>query len=167
MADERAVAQHLLDCFDSFYRVLGEGAPTLTSDAYVVRVHEMSRAFGGLALDVRECLDATPRRFELVDAVLGHSLSSDESGAMALFCVSMVLGPRLLVSLNDAREVASEPWRTLWVRAADVVVAQVLAIGEVAKGQAPIEDPSWQFAARDLTETLEAAGYGESLGLSR
>ncbi len=167
MVDERAVASHLLDCFDSFYRVLGEGAPTLRTDAYVVRVHEMSRAFGALALEVRERLGAAPRRFALVDAVLRHALSSDDSGAMVLFCVSMVLGPRLLVSLNDAREVADEPWRTLWVRAADVVVAQVLAIGEVAKSQAPIEDPSWQLAARDLTETLDAAGYAESLGISR
>ena len=167
MVEDRALAQHLLDCFDSLYRHLGEGAPTLTSDAYVVRVHEMSRAFGALALDVRAHLGAPPRRFELVDAVLAHALASDESGAMVLYCVSMVVGPRLLISLNDAREVAAEPWRTLWVHAADVVLAEVLAIAQAAKGQAPIDDPHWQLAARDLTETLEAAGCGESLGLSR
>jgi hypothetical protein len=36
----------------------------------------------------------------------------------------------------------------------------------VASNQPPIEDPSWQAAARDLPTTLESAGNAESFGLT-
>jgi hypothetical protein len=55
----------------------------------------------------------------------------------------------------------------LFNHGSQVVVAEMLATGEVAKGQAPIDDPSWQAAAFDLATTLDAAGNAESLGLSR
>ena len=51
MASEREIAEYLLDCFDTLYRVLGEGAPTLLNDAYVVRTYDAARAFGGVALE--------------------------------------------------------------------------------------------------------------------
>ncbi|HUV58259.1 MAG TPA: hypothetical protein VMV96_05600 [Acidimicrobiales bacterium] len=169
MAGDREIAQHLLDCFDSIYRVLGERAPTLTTDAYVVRVHEMSGAFGGVALELRGALgDAAPRPFPLLTAVLDHAVANDESGAMVLFALAMVVGPRLLVSVYDAGQVVGDATLSAALdRAAEVVVAQTVATGECARNQAPIEDASWQLAARDLTETLEAAGYGESLGITR
>ena len=169
MATDREIAQHLLDCFDAIYRVLGESAPALTNDAYVVRVHEMSRAFGEVALELRGKLDdASPRPFPLLTAVLDHAVANDESGAMVLFALAMVVGPRLLVSVYDAGQTLEDATlRAVLDRSAQVVVAQMVATGESARGQAPIEDSSWQLAARDLTETLEAAGYGESLGISR
>ncbi len=169
MASDREIAQHLLDCFDSIYRALGESAPTLTTDAYVVRVHEMSRAFGEVALELRgELDDVSPRPFPLLTAVLDHAVANDETGAMLLFALAMVVGPRLLVSVYDAgRAVEDETLNAALDRAAQVLVAQIVATGDSARNQAPIEDSSWQLAARDLTETLEAAGYGESLGISR
>jgi hypothetical protein len=57
--------------------------------------------------------------------------------------------------------------RDLVDHAANVAVAEILAVGEVAKTQPAIEDPSWQEAARDLANTLDAAGNAESFGLSR
>ena len=169
MATDREIVQHLLDCFDSIYRTLGESAPTLTTDAYVVRVHEMSRALGEVALELREVLDdASPRPFPLLVAVLDHAVANDDTGAMLLFAMAMVVGPRLLVSIYDAgRALEDETLSAVLDRVAQVLVAQIVATGESARGQAPIEDSSWQLAARDLTETLEAAGYGESLGISR
>jgi len=53
MAEPQEVGEHLLSCFDAVYLGLGENAPKLSTDAYVVRVHEMSRSFGEIALDLR------------------------------------------------------------------------------------------------------------------
>ena len=169
MPSEREVGEYLLDCFDTVYRVLGEGAARLSNDAYVVRVYEAARAFGGVALDLREHLDdPVVRPVAALEGVLTHSIDSDESGAMTLFALVMVVGPRLLVSLLDAREALGESSLSeVCERASRVVVGEIRATGETAKNQAPIDDPSWQAAARDLTETLEGAGFVESMGISR
>ena len=169
MATEHDVGAHLLDCADTVYRVLGQGAPTLTCDAYVVRTHEMSRAFGALALELRQHLDnEPPQPVPVLEAVLTHALLSDPTGAMALFAMAMVVGPRLLVSLLDARAaVGPGALADLLSRASDVVVYQIRLTGYVARDQAPIEDASWQAAARDLADTLDSAGYVENLGISR
>ena len=166
----REMTEHLFACFDALYRVFGEGAPTLTNDAFVVRAHEASRAFGTLALETRSHLDgAHEERFALLEGVLRFAFDHDETGAMAMFALAVVVGPRLLVSLLDARDAMTEDagLRLLWDRASDVTVTQIRAVGEAAKDQSPIEDPSWQLAARDLVTTLESAGSAESLGISR
>jgi hypothetical protein len=92
---------------------------------------------------------------------------NDETGAMTLYAVAMVVGPRLLVSIRDAHELIDDPaLGSLLDYAADVVVREILAVGEVARNQAPIEDSSWQDAARDLSDTLDSAGNAESFGVS-
>ena len=163
------VLSHVASCFDAMYKVLGENAPRLTNDAYVVCTYEMSRAFGEVALALRTLLGTeTVHPLGIIDAVLGHAVHADETGAMALYAVAMVVGPRILVTLVDARERVDETGAlALLDRAAEVCVAQMRGVGEVAKTQPPIEDPSWQAAARDLTITLESAGNAESFGLTR
>ena len=164
------MAEHLRACFDALYRVYGEGAPTLTNDGYVVRAHEASRAFGTLALELRHHLDgAGEERLAVLEEVLRSAFDHDETGAMAMFTLAMVVGPRLLVSLLDARDAMTEDaaLRLLWDRASDVTVTQIRAVGEATKDQSLIEDPSWQLVARDLVTTLEAVGNAESLGISR
>jgi hypothetical protein len=54
----REALAHLAACFDTMYVVMGEAAPTLTNDAYVVRTFESARAMGEVALALREYLDA-------------------------------------------------------------------------------------------------------------
>ena len=74
----REVAEHLLACYDTIYIVLGESAPTLTNDAYVVRTYEMGRAFGELALELREYLgDANIEPIPLIEGVLRRAVASD------------------------------------------------------------------------------------------
>jgi len=53
MPSNEEMARHLLACYDTIYMVLGESAPTLSADAYVVRTYEMGRSFGALALEMR------------------------------------------------------------------------------------------------------------------
>lgn len=164
------VLGHVLSCFDAMYKVLGESAPRLTNNAYVVCAYEMSRAFGEVALELRTQLGAeSVEPLGIIDAVLTHAVLADETGAMVLYAVSMVVGPRLLVTLLDARAHMDADERALALldRAAEVCVAQMRGVGEVAKTQPPIEDLSWQAAARDLTITLESAGNAESFGLTR
>jgi hypothetical protein len=170
MPTNEEMARHLLACYDTIYMALGECAPTLTTDAYVVRTYEMGRSFGALALEMRDYTradDVAP--LAALDAVLRHAVASDDSGAMVLYAMAMVVGPRLLVTLLDARATmtSDETLRALFNHGSEVVVAEVLATGDVAKNQAPIDDPSWQAAAFDLATTLDSAGNAESLGLSR
>jgi hypothetical protein len=169
MPSNDEVVAHLASCFDAVYRALGETAPHMTNDAFVVRTHEMARAFGGVALSMRESLgDAPAQPLTIIQAVLRHALLSDETGAMTLYAMAMLVGPRLLVSLRDAHEAVEDPRvRALLDRGADVTVAEVRSVGEVAKSEAPIEDASWMEAARDLAITLDSAGNAESFGFSR
>ena len=162
------VVAHLASVYGALYRVLGEAAPTLGDDAFVVRAHEMSRAFGALALESREYV--APDEIEdhaLVGAVLEQSVALDPGGALLLYAVAVVIGPRLLVSLRDARiELATDAAVLQLIdHGADRVVAEILAVRGVAARQAPIEDRAWQASARDLITTFDGAGYGESLGL--
>ncbi len=166
----REIAEHLLACYDTIYIVLGESAPRLTNDAYVVRAYESARAYGELALALREHLgDPTVTSVEVLEGVLRRAVAGDESGALVLYAMAMVVGPRLLVSLLDARTaLADDPGLTALLNDASMAcVRDIRAIGEVAKDQAPIEDGEWQTLARDLSTTLDSAGNAESLGLSR
>lgn len=166
----REVAEHLLACYDTIYIVLGESAPGLSNDAYVVRAYESSRAYGELALEMREHLgDPDSTSLPVLDEVLRRAVAGDATGALVLYAMAMVVGPRLLVTLLDARTaLADDPALVeLANRASMVCVKEIRATGEVAKGQAPVEDAGWLSAAKGLSETLDAAGNAESFGLSR
>jgi len=164
------IAAHLLSCFEAIYLVLGESAPKMLDDAYVIRSYETARAYGELALATRAYLgDADVPPLALLEAVLRFAVGADESGAMAMFAMSVAVGPRLLVSLLDARGAITDDPELLAIleRASQVGVAQIRAIGDAASTRPPIEDLAWQNAARDLVNTLETAGSAESLGISR
>ena len=166
----REIAAHLLACYDTIYIVLGESAPSFSNDAYVVRSYEMARAYGELALELREHLggsDVVP--IAVLEGVLRDAVAGDGTGALLLYAMAMVVGPRLLVSLLDARNsLSNDPDLTeLFSDASMACVKEIRATGEVAKDQEPIEDLRWLALARGLAETLENAGNAESLGLSR
>ena len=168
MGQSRIIGEHLLSCLDAVYRVLGESAPTFEVDAYVVCTHDSSRAFGELALELRDYLgDSDVDPLEDVASVL-RLAASERSGAMVLYAMVVVVGPRLLVSLLDARAaIEDEALGELLGRASTVVVAQMWAAGEVAKDAGMIEDPAWQATARELVIMAESAGNVESFGISR
>jgi hypothetical protein len=166
----REIAEHILACYDTIYIVLGESAPSFTNDAYVVRTYETARAYGALALELREHLGASGvAPIAVLEGVLRAAASGDDTGALVLYAMAMVVGPRLLVSLLDARNSLSNDAELteLFSDASMVCVREIRATGEVAKDQEPIEDPAWLANARGLGETFENAGNAESLGLSR
>jgi hypothetical protein len=166
----REIAEHILACYDTIYIVLGESAPTLTNDAYVVRTYESARAFGALALELREHLAApTVAPLSVLDGVLRQAVAGDPTGALVLYAMAMVVGPRLLVSLLDARNALTgdAALSDLFSDASMICVREIRSIGEVAKDQAPIDDEDWQDLARGLSTTLDSAGNAESLGISR
>ena len=74
-----------------------------------------------------------------------------------------------MVSLRDAREYVEFDEDALAVlrEASAVLLAEILAVGEVAKSQGPIDDERWQQRARGLSQRLEEAGYADSFGFSR
>jgi hypothetical protein len=72
------------------------------------------------------------------------------------------------VSLRDVREEVSldEGATAVTNLASEVLVAEILAVGEAARDEAPVDDGLWQERARGLNFALEAAGYAESMGVS-
>lgn len=164
----RAAMSHLLACLDTTYRVLGEAAPTFTRDAYVLRVYEAARAIGESALRFREYLGvASVPPVAPLEAVLRRA-AQDETGAMTLFCLVSVVGPRLLVSLRDAREAGGlDPTALEAVNgASSTLIREMHAVGAAASAEPLVEDEAWRARARGLARTLEEAGYAESLGLA-
>jgi hypothetical protein len=170
VSSPRNIMQHLFSCFDTMYATLGESAPMLRNDAYVVRTYEMGRAFGEVALVFRVYLgDVANERVLSLEEVLLRAVASDESGAMVLYAVATLVGPRALVSLRDARDAGGLDASALEVldSASQVLVREILKVGEVAKAQAPVEDEHWQEIARSLSDHLDEAGNAESFGISR
>jgi len=170
VADEREVVKHLFSCFDTMYAVLGAGALDLSDDAYVLRTYETARAMGEVALSFREFLsDVETELVPSMQSVLVDALANDLSGAMVLFCFTVVVAPRLLVSLRDAREQVELSDGALVVlnSASQVLIREMFAAGDVAKSEGVIEDRHWQEFARGLSETLEKNGNAESFGISR
>lgn len=161
---------HLFSCFDALYRVIGEGAPALKNDAYVIRAYEAGRAFGGVALNFREYLgDVRSEDVVPLDDALRQALADDDSGAMLLFAIATVVGPRVLVSLRDARDQVELDDAALGVLdgASRVLVQEILRVGDAFKDQAPLEDSRWQADARELSRRLDASGNADSFGISR
>ena len=165
----KSTLTHLLSCFDAVYQGLGESAPLFTNDANVVRVHEMSRTFGEVALQMREHLDdPAVEPLAIITHVLCEALADDQSGALTLYVMALVVGPRLLVSLRDATEAPGvDDVKGLLDHASQVTVREVLSISEVAQDERIIEDPRWQARARALMTEVEKAGNAESFGISR
>lgn len=166
----RATLGHLFSCFDTMYRVLGASAPNFTDDVCVIRTYEAGRAFGEVALAFRERLgDADPEPVASLADVLVEASGDDLTGALSLYCLAVVVGPRMLVSLRDAREFVELDENDLAVvnLASQVLLGEMHAVGEVARRRGPIEDEDWQARARGLADRLEMTGNAESFGISR
>jgi hypothetical protein len=169
--------RHLAAIYDALYSSLGEGAPRATSDAVVVRLHEASRAFGELALELRDggvllephgTGDVVPDDLvpdDVVASLITRSLVEDPTGVLALYALSMLLGPRLLVSLRDYLAEEGDEWRRrVMQHGSDLVVREIRATGRALAGEPLPEDPAWSLAARRLSDALDEAGMAESLG---
>jgi hypothetical protein len=170
MVASQGTVTHLLSCCDAIYLGLGETAPKLTNDASVVRLYEMSRSFGELALSMREYVggsDVGP--LDIIHETLHQAFLDDPTGAMTLYAMALVIGPRLLVSLRDAREalMTDRDVTALLEHAAQVAVAEIRSIATMAQDERIIDDPTWEAAARGLRTAVETAGNADSFGLSR
>ena len=167
MTQDVDVVAHLGDCFDATYRGLGELAPLMSNDAFVVVTHEMSRSFGEVALSMREYMNRPLVPLPVISALLARSNTLDPSGTLTLYAVAVVLGPRLLVSLRDALEIVSEPRaRAIFDEAQLVTVRQVRRVGELV-AEPGIDETSWLAGVRELGDMVEFGQNAESFGLFR
>lgn len=158
----------MLACSDAVYRALGENAPRLSNDRFVVRTHEMARAFGEVSLALRALSSGGAREpLAIIERVLHDAVAHDETGALALYALSILVGPRLLVSLRDARDVAGVDGRVTAVfdRAATSIVHEIVRCGEVLGPAGAVEDERWLAAARHLRDVLERGGNADSFGV--
>ena len=163
----RDIASHLQACCAAIYEVLGEAAPTLSNDDFVVRAHELSRAFGEAALVLRaHAGDRIVEPLGVIESVLREAVVNDDSGAMVLFALVAVVGPRLLVSTRDARAALVDDGALCDVldELANTLVKEIRRTAEVVR-ELPEGDQEWLEAARGLTMRLETSGNAESFGL--
>ncbi|MGA2432685.1 MAG: hypothetical protein ABSG09_04415 [Acidimicrobiales bacterium] len=168
MSSDRDVVTHLADCFDAIYQTLGELAPLLSFDPFVVCVHEMSRSFGAVALAMREYTGLPPSPLRVIETVLRQSWGEDPSGALTLYALAIVVGPRLLVSLRDALEIVTDAEaRELLDRAQLVSVGQILRVGALTQSPDVLDEARWQRAARELVDMVESGPNADSFGTSR
>ncbi|HUX05361.1 MAG TPA: hypothetical protein VMV53_10720 [Acidimicrobiales bacterium] len=161
---------HVFACCDAIYRTLGEGAPRVTTDAYVVRLHEMSRRFGAIALELRGHLEGeAPAPLAVIERVLAQALEADPSGALALYGAAMVVSPRLLVTVRDARAVDPDDqgFQALLDEVASTTVAEIHLMASLNGSFEAGEDPRWRAAARALVDLADASGNAESFVWSR
>lgn len=163
----RAVLAHLGSCAAAPYQVLGEAAPSFSDDAAVVRAYEAARGFGEVALAVREALDEPVAAQGVVRDVMARAVGADPTGRLALYCLAVVVGPRFLVSLRDARPEVDEEARAVIDRASDLVVGEIMAVREMAGHSGGLDEATLLRSARALTQALEDAGFAESLGTGR
>ena len=158
----------LASAAEAIYGVLGRRAPEVSDDGYVVGLYEMARACGAVSLSLRELADvSTVAGAPVVADVLERSVDLDPTGALAVYATTMVVAPRFLVALRDARVEETGESHAVLVQAADTVVSALRRLAEHAHDQELYDDPAWQSAARSLAQTLDEAGYGESLVISR
>ena len=176
----RAILDHLWSCDEAVYRVVGAAAPTLGDDAAVVRAHEFARVLGALALELRGALgDAPGEPFTPLVDVLEAAVAGDPDGRLLVATLSQVVGPRLLVTLRDARvALGSDPAGALVDHGATALVAQLhaLAATMLAGARYATSEPldatsaapgSLGEGVRRLAEVLDAAGFAESFGVAR
>lgn len=160
---EWPAGRRLAALYDSFYRALGRGAPRATNDTFVVRLHEASRTFGELALELRG--DEDEGSDPLVESLIDRSLDEDATGALTLHALAIQLGPRLLVTLrDDLQDERDESRRALLMHGSDLVVSEIWAAGRVLAATDLPDDTSWASAARRISDALDRAGMAESLG---
>ncbi len=159
----------LASAAEAIYAVLGRRAGEVSDDGYVVGLYEMSRACGEASLALREAADvSTVTPNTAVASVLDQSFDDDGSGALAIYATTMVVLPRLLVALRDARVGPTDSALTeTLVRVSTTVVSALRRLAQYAHDEDIYDDQEWQSAARALSKRLDDAGYAESLVISR
>jgi hypothetical protein len=151
---------------DGCYRGAGETAPLLSDDALCVRLFEMGRRVGEHVVTLREYVAPLPP-LEIIPALFSSAAATDSSGALSLYLAAMVVGPRLLVSIRDVRSGVDPTVAALLDACATTVVQEIRLVGDVVSARAPIDDPAWIEQARDLVESVEMAGFGDSFALAQ
>ena len=104
--DAHDATRHLASCYAAIVRALDEGAGEVADADRAARFHAAVTVFGDL---VAATVEEVPAPFPPIEDVLGRALSADPSGAMALYAIVMVVGPRLLATLRDVREAFPDP----------------------------------------------------------
>ncbi len=156
----------LLGMLDGLYRGLGEAAPRALEDAAAVALYESGRAVGEAALVWRERLgDAPAAPLPAIVEAFATAAELDPSGRLSLAVATSLVGPRVLVSLRDAREEPGadpldEGARAASAVASDAVVAALWRCARAAEGLGETEGGADGYAA--VARRLDQDGYGES-----
>jgi len=155
---------HLFGLYDALYRGLGVAAPTCTNDALAVRTYELGRLFGAEALLLREDGYEAPAS-PLVLSMIEHAALEDPTGALALFVVTMLVSPRLLVWLRDLALVVTDETTVETVRRGQaLLVSSMNETGAVLARQPALDSPILESVVAEILQQFVDAGWDEHLG---
>ncbi len=101
---------------------------------------------------------ATPEPDPLALAVLAEAREGDPGGLLLRYALTMLVVPRLLVSIVDARADSDDPRLGI---CAEGLVRALYGLAAVAPAGDP-DDPEWADRARSLITRLDEAGAAES-----
>ena len=155
---------HLFSLYDALYRGLGTAAPSTTNDALTVRMYELGRLFGAEALDLRtHGYEAPPS--PLVLSMIEHASLEDSTGALALFVVTMLLSPRLLVWLRDLSLTATDEHQVETIRRGQaLLVSSMNETGAILARQPALDSPILEGVVAEILQQFVDAGWDEHLG---
>ena len=94
----------------------------------------------------------------LAREVLEEAREGDPGGLLLRYAITMLVVPRLLVSVADARARDDDP---RLARVAEVLVGSLYELAAVAPAGEP-DDPAWAERARSLIRRLDDGGAAES-----
>jgi hypothetical protein len=176
-AQSERVAGHLASCCGAVYESLGRCAPSLSNDALVVLAYETARTFGEIRSEFFELLAHRSRvdpldvvrAVPVIGEVVERAVALDPTGSLALVSVATTIGPRLIISLRDASESASDaaegPLRVRAQSSGQLLVAATYRVGEATRVVDGTDASMWRDALNEFDDLMTDAGFGESFGL--
>ncbi len=148
--------EHVASLVTGVHQGLEREVPHLEHGPYVICLSRAARAYAELSVQ----FDPAPAH-PVVTEILARA-GAEPSGALALYAFSVVIGPRLLVSLVDLG-----PLDARFEAVAEVTRRQLRACAGLASHPGSIDEPGFAVAARSLVRLAEQTGNAESFVLSR
>jgi hypothetical protein len=105
----------------------------------------------------------------VIGEVVERAVALDPTGSLALVSVATTIGPRLIISLRDASESASDaaegPLRVRAQSSGQLLVAATYRVGEATRVVDGTDASMWRDALNEFDDLMTDAGFGESFGL--
>ena len=171
------VASFLAHCCDAIYAALAVNAAKLDDDRCVIAAHELARVMGQhreqfddlVRPNSQRDMSTSPRVGDTISRAFGDAANQDHSGLLTAYVVTMLVGPKFLITLRDVVEISvgssNGPLRQRAQLTASVLLGHMHAFGEAARHLAGLDEDEFRQLSSKLDNLFSQAGYAESFGI--